>query len=50
LSMGYDRWKMQHGISLPAPAAPTGAPAAQKTQPAQHRKAVRRHKRKAKAE
>lgn len=50
LSMGYDRWKMQHGISLPAPAASNGAPVPQKAKPASHRKAVRRHKRKAKAE
>lgn len=45
LSLGYDRWKMQHGIALTA--APAAAPAtAAAAHPATHSKPARRHKRK----
>jgi lysophospholipase L1-like esterase len=49
LSMGYDRWKMQHGISLPSPApASSAAPAPAPTTVA-HRKTARQRGKKAKA-
>ncbi len=47
LSMGYDRWKMQHGIALPAPAPASSAAPAPGPKTTAHRKAVRQRGKKA---
>jgi lysophospholipase L1-like esterase len=47
LSLGYDRWKMQHGIALPAPAPTSSATPVPASKTVAHRKAVRQRGKKA---
>ena len=47
--LGYDRWKMQHGISLPSPAPASSASPAPAPKTVAHRKTARQRGKKAKA-